>query len=81
MSIGAIRNFNNSIFIICYLKGFGFLNILDQFRLEADAELMIQIEVFDRHYLQDEELLDCDEEKSLFDLFFLLFQKVCILIH
>ena len=56
----------------------GFLDVIDTIRTSTvDSELMIQINVFEQHRMNDDDLLDVDVEKPIYDLFSHLVQKVC----
>lgn len=64
----------------------GLLDVIETMRTKAeqatepkeglDPHLLIQIHVFEFHRSKDEELLDVTDEKPLYDLFTLYFQKV-----
>lgn len=65
--------------------GLGLLDTLDGYRMAAtdpaqssliDPDLLIQIQVFEHYRAKDDEQLDASDEKPLYDLFSVYFQKV-----
>lgn len=56
--------------------GLGFLETIENMKLEENPDLLIQVQVFEHHRSKDEDLLDLAEEKPLFDLFSIYFLKV-----
>lgn len=56
----------------------GFIDIIDELYVKTNYnELMIQIEDYEQHRNDDEDILDMIDEKSINDLFTHLLYKVC----
>lgn len=61
--------------------GLGILESIESLKTTENQELMIQIQVFEYHRTKDEDSLEVEEEKGLFDLFSDFFTKVSYLVE